>query len=96
MGELLRPTGVLVCLEFPLYKDLSAIGPPWGLQGVYWDLLANGGDGLHVGSLMPARSKSEDCRGRFERVAYVKPPRSYEVSRGTDMLSIWKLRAEIH
>ena len=45
MSELLAPGGVLVCLEFPLWKGLSELGPPWSLKGVYWNLLAQGGDG---------------------------------------------------
>jgi methyl halide transferase len=45
MQSLLTPSGILVCLEFPLYKDLEAEGPPWGLKGAYWNLLAEGGDG---------------------------------------------------
>ncbi|KAH6635909.1 S-adenosyl-L-methionine-dependent methyltransferase [Chaetomium tenue] len=85
MQELVRPTGVLVCLEFPLYKDLKADGPPWGLQGVHWNLLAEGGDGRIDGSA----AATDGGRGPFTRVAYIKPPRSYEMGRGTDMLSVW-------
>ncbi|KXX82479.1 putative thiol methyltransferase 2 [Madurella mycetomatis] len=85
MRELLRPTGLLVCLEFPLYKDLTAPGPPWGLLGVHWNLLAEGGDGKVDGSA----TETDSGRGPFERVAYIKPPRSYEIGRGTDMLSVW-------
>ncbi|KAK4169857.1 putative thiol methyltransferase 2 [Cladorrhinum sp. PSN259] len=86
--ELLGSKGVLVCLEFPLYKDLMAPGPPWGLQGVYWDLLAEGGDGKMSGPI----TATNGGRGPFERVTYIKPPRSYEMGRGTDMLSVWALR----
>ncbi|KAK5993985.1 putative thiol methyltransferase 2 [Cladobotryum mycophilum] len=42
MSQLLNPNGVLICLEFPLFRDLNELGPPWGLRGVYWDLLAKG------------------------------------------------------
>ncbi|OCK74852.1 hypothetical protein K432DRAFT_468068 [Lepidopterella palustris CBS 459.81] len=45
MAELLKPGGLLICLEFPLWKDLKSPGPLWGLKGVYWDFLAHGGDG---------------------------------------------------
>ncbi|GAB7343881.1 hypothetical protein MBLNU457_1840t1 [Dothideomycetes sp. NU457] len=72
MSELVKPGGFLICLEFPLYKDRSLPGPPWGLNGVYEELL------------------SEQRGGKFVREEYVKPKRSYEVSKGTDMLSIWR------
>lgn len=88
MRELLQPDGVLLCLEFPLYKDLTAPGPPWGLKGVYWDILAEGGDGKMDGSAKAANGEP----GPFQRVVYIKPPRSYETGRGTDMLSVWTLR----
>ncbi|KAH6856021.1 S-adenosyl-L-methionine-dependent methyltransferase [Chaetomium sp. MPI-CAGE-AT-0009] len=88
MGELLRPGGVLVCLEFPLYKDLTAPGPPWGLQGVHWNLLAEGGDG----KMDKPATAADGGRGAFERLLCIKPPRSYEAGRGTDMLSVWGLR----
>ncbi|RKK21513.1 hypothetical protein BFJ68_g17990 [Fusarium oxysporum] len=82
MSELLLPTGVLVCLEFPLYKDLKALGPPWGLRGVYWDILAQGGDGI----IDEPGEEIEPARGSFERVFYSQPPRSYENGKGTDMI----------
>jgi len=72
MTELVKLGGCLICLEFPLYKDRSLPGPPWGLKGVHEELL------------------SEQNGGRFVREEYVKPRRSYEVSKGTDMLSVWR------
>ncbi|KAI0849149.1 S-adenosyl-L-methionine-dependent methyltransferase [Daldinia vernicosa] len=87
MRELISPVGVLACLEFPLYKDLRALGPPWGLKDVYWNILAEGGDGIM------SENSIQDTRmleGSFQRVAYFKPPRSYENGKGTDMFSVWK------
>lgn len=72
MSELVKPGGCLICLEFPLYKDRSLPGPPWGLNGVYEELL------------------STPKGGNFIREEYIKPRRSYEVSKGTDMLSVWR------
>lgn len=90
MGELLSEEGVLVCLEFPLYKDLDASGPPWGLKGVYWDLLAEGGNGLLSKQHQKSHdSSSQDSRALFRRVMYYQPARTYEVGNGTDMLSVW-------
>ncbi|KAI0835160.1 S-adenosyl-L-methionine-dependent methyltransferase [Hypoxylon sp. FL0890] len=89
MSELLSPNGVLACLEFPLYKELTAPGPPWGLKGVHWNLLAAGSDGI-----IDEESASEtgQLQGRFERIAYFKPQRSYESGKGTDMFSVWRLK----
>ncbi|KAM4066209.1 thiopurine s-methyltransferase (TPMT) domain-containing protein [Hirsutella rhossiliensis] len=89
MGELLAPGGVLICLEFPLYKDLNAPGPPWGLRGVHWNLLAQGEDGILDGPV----GEAGPTNGRFDRVLYLKPPRSYENGKGTDMLSVWALKS---
>ncbi|KAL2013919.1 hypothetical protein VTN00DRAFT_1444 [Thermoascus crustaceus] len=90
MADLLRSGGLLVCLEFPMYKDPTLPGPPWGLKGVHWDLLARGGDGT-ANIDMEAESKADDDKlgGQFERILYVKPPRSYESGKGTDMLSVY-------
>ncbi|KAI0376135.1 S-adenosyl-L-methionine-dependent methyltransferase [Hypomontagnella monticulosa] len=89
MGELLSPTGTLVCLEFPLYKDLKALGPPWGLKGVHWNILAEGGNGIiHEES----EENTGKLQGQFERVAYFQPTRTHEIGIGTDMFSVWKLR----
>ncbi|KAK1507831.1 thiopurine S-methyltransferase family protein [Colletotrichum costaricense] len=88
MHELLSPTGVLVCLEFPLYKDLNLLGPPWGLNGVYWNLLAEGGDGMIKEPLLENLDRKASA-GSFKRVSYFKPPRSYKNGKGTDMVSVW-------
>lgn len=88
MAELVKPGGFLICLEFPLWKDRSAPGPPWGLQGVYTDLLARGGDGLLETDTN--QDSSSHGSGDFTREVYWKPIRSYEQSRGADMLSIWR------
>lgn len=87
MADLLSPTGMLVCLEFPLYKDPKLPGPPWGLNGVYWNLLAEGGDGFVLNE-SDGGGKGQE-RGQFQRMLYVKPTRSYENGRGTDMLSVY-------
>jgi hypothetical protein len=90
MKALLSPTGVLVCLEFPMFKPLKAPGPPWGLKDVHWNLLADGGDGLVDASGNLVGSGQE--QGVFERVVYWHPPESFERGRGEDMISVWKLK----
>jgi hypothetical protein len=89
MSELLRCDGYLVCLKFPLYKDPMLPGPPWGLWGVHWDLLARGGDGVANIGIAPEIGKKDQLMGQFERVLYSKPARTYESGTGTDMLSIY-------
>lgn len=86
MASLLKEGGLLVCLEFPMYKDPELPGPPWGVNGVYWDLLARGGDGL-----LPQNMGDEEkpLEGKFTRRLYIKPERTYEVGKGTDMLSVY-------
>lgn len=93
MSELLSPSGVLVCLEFPTYKDLKHPGPPWGVrEGVYWDLLAAGGGGIFENEQEAQKATKTTKMGAFERIAYIKPPRTFEIAKGTDMLSLWRLR----
>jgi len=94
MQELLSLSGILVCLEFPLYKDLDAVGPPWGIKGVHWDLLAAGNEGILHEAGSRAEAPPTQRQGQFERVRYYKPEQSYTQGRGTDMLSVWKRRPE--
>jgi hypothetical protein len=90
MGDLLSSGGILACLEFPLYKDPGLSGPPWGVKGVYWDLLVRGGDGLveRVPTLEDSHDSDQNT-GQFERILRVRPHRTYEIGKGTDMLSVY-------
>lgn len=91
MKELLAPSGVLVCLEFPMYKDVNAAGPPYGLKGVYWDLLAEGKDGrVAKGKAQSEGSAASGREERLERVLYYQPSRTYKAGEGTDMVSAWR------
>ncbi|KAL4958543.1 thiol methyltransferase [Aspergillus filifer] len=80
MAELLRPGGLLVCLEFPMYKDSEAPGPPWGVNGVHLELLAGG--------------KEDGGDGKFTRKVYYKPERTYKVGEGTDMISVYERKRD--
>ncbi len=93
MSELAAPSGVLICLEFPLYKGLSLPGPPWGLrEGIYQSLLAAGGNGMIEDETAAQAAAQVTTGGAFDRIGYITPPRSYEVAKGTDRLSIWALK----
>ncbi|KAL4807303.1 S-adenosyl-L-methionine-dependent methyltransferase [Aspergillus unguis] len=74
MAELLKPGGMLICLEFPMYKDPELPGPPWGVNGVHWEILGSG----------------EEGGGKFTRRVYYKPERTFEVGKGTDWISVWE------
>ncbi|QRD81434.1 hypothetical protein F9C07_2054151 [Aspergillus flavus] len=87
MSEVVAPDGVLVCLEFPMYKDPTQPGPPWGLNGVHWDLLARGGDGIKNIGEEAEVEEVDQLPGRFRRLQYHKPARSYDAGRGADMLN---------
>ena len=95
MTELLAPGGILVCLEFPLYKDPAAQGPPCGMKGVYWNLLSKGGDGIDAQKHSQSQEGAGEVRSlpsdaKFERILYYKPERTFKVGEGTDMMSVWR------
>lgn len=69
-----------------MYKDLKAVGPPWGLNGVHWNVLAEGKDGI----IQDPGKETDAPNGPFKRVTYFMPPRTYEKGQGTDMFSVWK------
>ena len=92
MSQVVASDGVLVCLEFPMYKDPTQPGPPWGLNGVHWDLLARGGDGFQNIGKVAEVDQVDQLPGRFRRLQYRRPARSYEAGRGADMLSIYALK----
>jgi hypothetical protein len=92
MDDLLKPDGLLVCPEFPLYKDSKLPGPPWGLTGVPWDLLARGGNGLLEQLHVAERNDNHFLEGHFSRLLYVKPEKSYAMGKGTDLLSVWRMK----
>lgn len=75
MAELLKPGGLLICLEFPLWKDLKLPGPPWGLKGVYWDLLVCG-DGLIQDRKQQKTAQAENAL--FVLELYIKPSKSFK------------------
>ncbi|KAJ5090757.1 hypothetical protein N7532_009441 [Penicillium argentinense] len=96
MARVLKPGGLLLCLEFPLYKDPKLPGPPWGLKGVHWNLLSEGGDGIITNDVGDDGKEAHSIRsdGNFCRVLYVRPERSYNAGKGTDMLSIYERKTD--
>lgn len=90
MASLVNTDGLLTCLEFPMYKDRKLPGPPWGLNGVHWNLLQQGGDGLVTDEQVDANAGDDDSSGSFTRILYVQPERTHEAGQGTDMLSVYR------
>ncbi|KAK4195996.1 putative thiopurine S-methyltransferase [Triangularia verruculosa] len=95
MGELLGPQPArLICLEFPLYKDLKIPGPPWGLrEGIYYDVLAGGGTGVFDNDEAAQSALQRPNKGPLERLARIRPSRTYPQGEGTDHLGIWQLKS---
>lgn len=80
MKGLLKPGGLLICLEFPLYKDPATGGPPFGLTSeVYRGLLGTAGSGDAGGNDVV-----------LERIVHEKPKRFHAISKETDMITVWK------
>lgn len=74
-----------------MWKPLTAPGPPWGLNGVHWNILVAGGTGV-VDGAGGFTTTLDGKPGAFDRLVYWKPPQSFEQSRGEDMISVWELR----
>lgn len=88
-----QPAGILLCLEFPTYKDPLTKGPPFGLRPeVYLEHLGHPGkevpygDDGHVkeGTLGGAEPNT------VQRIAHFQPPRTHQVGMGTDWISVWR------
>ena len=93
MRSLLNPTGHLICVEFPTYKDPASGGPPWALPpDVYRAHLGHPGEEIpydESGRVKVDESKPVSSGG-FIRMAHWQPARTHEVGKGTDCVSIWR------
>jgi hypothetical protein len=96
MTQLLAPTGVLICLEFPTHKPPKSGGPPWALpSNVYCGLFKRPGEALQYdeeGKVVEDDKPESDKA--LTRVAYWKPERTHGVGiiQGDvkDRVSVWK------
>ncbi|KAH7130285.1 S-adenosyl-L-methionine-dependent methyltransferase [Dendryphion nanum] len=96
MSQLLSPTGVLVCLEFPTHKPPKSGGPPWALPSVvYEELFKRPGEEIRYDEdgkvICEDRAKNKNT---LSRVAYWKPARTHQVGiingEVKDWVSVWK------
>lgn len=87
------PHGLLLCVEFPTYKDPQTGGPPFGLRPeTYVEHLS------HPGVKLPYDDKGfveenairEPTPGVLERIAHWQPERTHEIGKGTDWISVWR------
>jgi hypothetical protein len=96
MSELLAPSGVLICLEFPTHKPPKSGGPPWALPSVvYAQLFKRPGEEIkYDDELNVVEDGREESEKALVRIAYWKPERTHQVGiiNGDvkDRVSVWK------
>lgn len=96
MAQLLAPTGVLICLEFPTHKPPTSGGPPWALPSIiYQELFKRPGEEIsydEAGKVV-AGDKQESDKA-LVRVGYWQPTRTHPVGVKDgdvkDRVSVWK------
>jgi methyl halide transferase len=91
MSDLLSPTGTLICLEFPLYKDPSAGGPPWALrEETYIQHLARPGEEIEYkdGLVVVPETITRNSKALVRKARWM-PERTHEIGKGTDHISLW-------
>jgi len=99
MSELLNPDGGrLICLEWPLGKDFSSGGPPWGLvPEAYAAHLSRPGEELEYnenGLVLQSIPTTPAPRGALRQLARIKPARTHqsgvdEDGNVFDFISVW-------
>ena len=96
MAELLAPTGVLICLEFPTHKPPSSGGPPFSLPSlVHEELLKRPGDDIPYDEAGKVTKTDRDESERaLTKIAHWTPERTIKagIVNGvvTDRVSVWK------
>ncbi|KFG88151.1 putative thiol methyltransferase 1 [Metarhizium anisopliae] len=97
MSQLLRPSGRLVCLEFPSGKPLSERGPPWGVRPeMYEALLGAPGEEISYnadGSLVETTAAKPDANA-LHRSGLIRPAKTHPAGTNkdgtvSDFISVW-------
>ncbi|KAE8353584.1 putative thiol methyltransferase [Aspergillus coremiiformis] len=88
-----HPESVLVCVEFPTYKELSTGGPPWGVSStVYQAHLSYPGAELQYDQEGNPIIPTEVSKTRgLTRIGHWKAERTHKMGQGTDWVSVWKI-----
>ena len=96
MSQLLAPSpAILICLEFPTYKDPATGGPPFALpSAVYWQHLSRPGEDVPYDEkgYVVEQALSGTNEQALVRIAHWKPERTHKIGEGTDYISIWRHR----
>ncbi|ORY08326.1 S-adenosyl-L-methionine-dependent methyltransferase [Clohesyomyces aquaticus] len=96
MSQLLAPTGVLVCLEFPTHKPPKSGGPPWAMPSdVYPELFKRPGEEMQYDEDMKVVPQDkEESDAALVRAGHWKPARTHGVGivngEVKDCVSVWK------
>jgi hypothetical protein len=97
LSQLLSPTGVLVCVEWPSTKDPTAGGPPWPLPPyVYSAHLPRPGQKLAYskGGVLIEEELGSEARDGLQRIAHFHPKKTHDagITNGsvTDYIGVWK------
>nr|POE56348.1 putative thiol methyltransferase 2 [Quercus suber] len=95
MSQLLAPEGRLVCLEWPLHKNVQAGGPPHGLESVVYERLFEK-PGAEV-RYDAATGKVEKGDGEMAedaliRMEHWRAQRTHKEGKGVECVSIWRHR----
>ena len=96
MSELLAPGGTLICLEFPLYKEPSTGGPPWGLTAQTYEMILPfpGEEPKYDDKGYVVKQEGEAASRGLRKVARWKAERTHPVGQDTDHVSLWKHDAD--
>jgi hypothetical protein len=96
MSQLLSPTGILICLEFPTHKPASSGGPPWSLPPtVHLELLKRPGEDIQYNDEgVVVATTREEAGNALVRAAHWTPKRTHDVAviKGVvrDCVSVWR------
>jgi SAM-dependent methyltransferase len=94
MSELLSPSGLLVCLEWPLQKRPVEGGPPHGLtSNLYVELFNRPGEAVEYdqeGKVCSSEHEQKRPDNALERIMHLMPSRTHEAGKGNDYVSVWR------
>jgi len=91
MSQLLATNGRLVCLEFPIFKDPLAGGPPWGVTSeLYLEVLKNPGETCSYADMgFVIVSGGDSGKNGLKRLGHWKADRTLSYGAKTDWISVW-------
>ena len=86
-----HPSSVLICVEFPVYRDLSLGGPPYGVpSAVYEAHLAHPGVEISYDTIEDMGDTKDGRAVGFQRIDHWRAVRTHEMGKDRDWVSVWK------